>query len=115
MRMHIGRKHKKNVCPPNTKGARVLAAKNGEHQSGAIIVAENGSNSPGPALGLDRRSRAWRMANPQEARPIGGKGVPRSAAPKKAHAKADVCVFCPRCGLNMAVAQTVYTVAVRHS
>lgn len=99
-RMHFGRSHKKNVVNHVAAG------------NGAVIIAESfpvESESSTPLVNLDRRTRAWRTANPVAA-------VKRKYAPRQSKAEStDALCFCPRCGLNVAIARTAMIVALRHS
>lgn len=83
VRMHVGRAHKKNIQPG--------------HGSSRLPVVAGASN--GQVVVTDRRTKAWRAANPELAAPL-GRGRRRSS-PVEVMAEPTVC-FCPRCGLDIA-------------
>ena len=117
LRMHIGRVHTHSI--PNASGRVLSRALRLSHRNRAkeAVMAGNGQTKSPSLLAqvlelpetsrVDRRTKAYRSLRP---RPI--------AEHKPRHAKAeegDALCFCPRCGLNLAVAKTALIVALRHS
>ncbi len=95
LRMHTGRKHTGSIPTANRKHE---VNRNG-----------NGNGSLAVAVPTDRRTRAWREANPHLALRTGRrKVVETNGAPESA-------CFCPRCGLNLGVLNTAMQVAAHMS
>lgn len=92
LRMHVGRVHNKSI--PTSKHVR----------SSVLVMAGSHSAPAAPALvNTDRRTKAWREQN-------------QTHAPKATRkTESGGCKFCPGCGLNLAIANTAFAVALRHS
>lgn len=91
LRMHIGRVHSKRI--PTSKHVR----------SSLLVMAGGHSEAPAALVSTDRRTKAWREQN-------------QTLEPKRARrTESGGCKFCPGCGLNLAIANTAFAVALRHS
>jgi hypothetical protein len=91
VRMHCGRSHSKSI--PTSQHAR----------NSHLVMAGGHSAPVAPVLNIDRRTKAWRGQNQ----------VPAPKATRKTESSG--CKFCPGCGLNLAIANTAFAVALRHS
>lgn len=90
LRMHVGRVHSKSI--PTSKHVR----------SNLLVTAGSHSAFAAPVI-TDRRTKAWREQN-------------QTHAPKATRkTESGGCKFCPGCGLNLAIANTAFAVALRHS
>lgn len=101
LRMHIGRVHSKSIPTYQNAPERL--------RQPALVLAGNGQQAApqAPMLVTDRRTRAWREQQAQLSEP-------RPVRKAKRQDDEQVC-YCPRCGLNIAIAKTALTVALRHS
>lgn len=94
LRMHVGRKH----------SGLIPTAKHRHDPS------SNGSNGLAVATVTDRRTKAWRQANPHLVTTRTG----RRKLIETNGAQEPAC-FCPRCGLNLGVLNTAMQVAAHMS
>ncbi len=92
LRMHVGRKHSGLIPTANRKS-----------------VPSNGSLAL--VAPTDRRTKAWREANPHLV--TAGRTGRRKVI--EANGAAEHACFCPRCGLNLGVLNTAMQVATHMS
>lgn len=107
LNMHVGRAHKKNI-----RGA-VRGAGRAKANGHTGIIEPAAATETGTLEHIDRRTRAWREANPGVAKGIGGYRPRRKVLDRPAF-PVGAC-FCPRCGLNLLMLNTAMLVASKHS